>query len=260
MSSTRMSKPPADGGPALTCSGDFFSSTWRCFLGFHGQPTLRWVISHGVPTLFPVPSLPHSSFLPSFPSLLPLYPPSLSPSPLFLLSFTLLSSQSPIFHLTPPSPLNALPSLPSSPQYPLFLPSSLSIPSLPPFPPSLPPFPPSLPSLPPSLPPIPLPSLSHCCLGSNVLYIQFAQLCSGLLVFSVFAFAQPYKSKIANILEALTLLDLLLISAIYLNTDVLVVEELQPLATTLLLAPFIVALPYLICKITAFVWYEQSTN
>ena len=206
------------------------------------------MISHrGVPTLFPVPSLPHSSFFPSFPSLLPLYPPSLPPSPLFLPSSTLLSSQSPIFHLPPPSPLNALPSLPSStppsPQYPLFLPSSLSIPSLPP-----------------SLPPIPLPSLSHCCPGSNVPYMQFAQLCSGLLVFSVFAFAQPYKSKIANILEALTLLDLLLISAIYLNTDVLVVEELQPLATTLLLAPFIVALPYLICKITAFVWYEQSTN
>lgn len=74
-------------------------------------------------------------------------------------------------------------------------------------------------------------------------------------MFLVFAFAQPYKSKLANISEALTLLDLLLISALYLNTDVLAVEEVQPFATTLLLIPFIVAVPYLFCKITIYIWY-----
>lgn len=83
---------------------------------------------------------------------------------------------------------------------------------------------------------------------------QFAQLCSGLFVFLTFSFSQPYTSKTANISEALVLLDLLLISALYLNTDALALEKVQPLATALLLIPFIVAFTYLFCKVTAYIW------
>lgn len=84
--------------------------------------------------------------------------------------------------------------------------------------------------------------------------LQFALFCSGLLVFLTVAFAQPYTSKVANINEALLLLDLLLISALYLNTNSLVLERVRPIALTLLLIPFVVGITYLVCKVATHIW------
>lgn len=71
-------------------------------------------------------------------------------------------------------------------------------------------------------------------------------------MFLTVAFAQPYTSKIANISEALLLLDLLLISALYLNLNDVV--RVQRLATVLLVLPFIVTLIYLSSKVAAYIW------
>lgn len=81
---------------------------------------------------------------------------------------------------------------------------------------------------------------------------QLSLLYCGLFVFLTFAFTQPYTSKVANICEALLLLDLLLISALYLNLND--AERVQRLATALLLIPFIVTFFYLSSKAAVYIW------
>ena len=74
-------------------------------------------------------------------------------------------------------------------------------------------------------------------------------------MFVVFAFAQPYTSKKANISEGLVLADLLIVSAIFLSRNVTDHEKIMPLALLLLLLPFLYVLMYFVFKMMALVWY-----
>ncbi len=80
---------------------------------------------------------------------------------------------------------------------------------------------------------------------------------SGLLVFFIFACTRPYTSELANAIEALMLLDLLLVSAIFLNGSNSVLAKVRPLGLVLLLVPFIVTLSFLAFRIVAYIWYTR---
>lgn len=85
-------------------------------------------------------------------------------------------------------------------------------------------------------------------------YLQLSLFISSLLVFVVFAFASPYTCRKAYYMEALLLLDLVLVSGIFLNSDSKVQQRMLWLTSLLLILPYFVAILYFICKFIAFLW------
>ena len=82
-----------------------------------------------------------------------------------------------------------------------------------------------------------------------------ALLYSGFFVFFVFAISQPYTAWKANLSEILVLLDLLLVTALFLYKSRSMQAMERPLARTFLLLPFIVTFIYLGYKIIVYIWY-----
>jgi len=85
-------------------------------------------------------------------------------------------------------------------------------------------------------------------------FLQLALFFSSLLVFVVFAFASPYTSRKAYFVEAALLLDLVLVSSVFLNASADNQKTLAPLTSILLLLPLAVVTIYFICKIALFMW------
>lgn len=88
---------------------------------------------------------------------------------------------------------------------------------------------------------------------------QLALLITGLLVFFTFACAQPYKSAISNFIEALVMLDLLVLTSLLLDTSTRKEQENAPILQLLLLLPFIFIALYIAAKIIHYAWSVQLT-
>lgn len=86
------------------------------------------------------------------------------------------------------------------------------------------------------------------------LCLQLSLFFSSLFVFVVFAFANPYTSRKAYYIEAALLLDLIIASAIFLNTDSNMQQRLVWLTSSLLLFPYLVVLLYFAVKLITFLW------
>lgn len=84
--------------------------------------------------------------------------------------------------------------------------------------------------------------------------LQLALLFAGILVFFTFACSKPYNSMKANIIEAFVLLDLLLLTALFLNTNRQNQNSVKPFATALLLLPFIGIGFYILVKLFSYAW------
>ena len=86
------------------------------------------------------------------------------------------------------------------------------------------------------------------------LLIQLALLGTGLIVFSIAVWAQPYKTKRTNIIEVVVLLDLLLLTGVFLNLEERSTIATQGFSLILLLLPFLAILFYIAAKIIAYWW------
>ena len=83
---------------------------------------------------------------------------------------------------------------------------------------------------------------------------QLALFFLGLVIFFIFACAQPYKEQRTNIIETLVLLDLLILTALFLKTDSRSREAVDDLGALLLLLPFFIAIGYIALKIMSTIW------
>ena len=108
---------------------------------------------------------------------------------------------------------------------------SLPLPSLSSFPPSLPP------SLPSSLPVLP----------------QFSLCLVSLVILGVLCFSKPYTDRLTNIIEAVILFDLLVISFIFLNTKEAATID-HNVFSVLLLLPFTYAFINITIKVVLMIW------
>ena len=74
------------------------------------------------------------------------------------------------------------------------------------------------------------------------------------MVYVISVLVKPYKSSVANVVEAMVLTDLLLLTALFLNTDRQEKAAIEPLSQLLLLLPFIAAGLYATLKIISMIW------
>ena len=70
----------------------------------------------------------------------------------------------------------------------------------------------------------------------------------------IFAFFKPYNNRVANIIEAMVLIDLLLLTTLFLNVSTQVQSVVRPLSRLLLLLPFISVTIYIVLKIISLIW------
>ena len=84
--------------------------------------------------------------------------------------------------------------------------------------------------------------------------LQLALFFAGLLVFFIFACAKPYENTKVNFIEMLVLLDLLVLTALFLDTDIRHLNAVLPYAKVLLLLPFISLVLYIGAILMALVW------
>lgn len=89
-------------------------------------------------------------------------------------------------------------------------------------------------------------------------YIQIALLFTSLVVFVIFARSKPYTSTRSNVIEGLVLLDLILITALFLNRheSTQIGRELRLVAVILLLLPFITVFLYIATKLWIIIWHN----
>ena len=73
-------------------------------------------------------------------------------------------------------------------------------------------------------------------------------------MYTVSVLIKPYKSSVANVAEAIVLTDLLLLTALFLNTGNQEKAAIHPLSQLLLLLPFIVASVYIALKAINRIW------
>lgn len=85
--------------------------------------------------------------------------------------------------------------------------------------------------------------------------LQIALFFMAIFIYVVFAIFKPYQNRVANIVEAIVLIDLLLLITLFLNTDAGVQAAVRPLTQLLLLLPFISVTIYIVLKITVLIWY-----
>ncbi len=83
---------------------------------------------------------------------------------------------------------------------------------------------------------------------------QLALLFSGLFVFFVFACSQPYNAMRANLIEAMILLDLLLLTSLSLDADRWSQSAVRPYSYILLLVPFVALVLYIGAKLFSYAW------
>ena len=74
------------------------------------------------------------------------------------------------------------------------------------------------------------------------------------MVYIIVAFFTPYASRAANIVEALVLGDLLLLTGLFLNVSDRAKAVIHPLSQLLLLLPYISATLYIIFKLASLIW------
>ena len=84
--------------------------------------------------------------------------------------------------------------------------------------------------------------------------LQLALLGAGLIIFFVAVWAQPYQAKRTNIIEAVVLMDLLLITGIFLNMEERSTMATQGFGIILLFLPFLAILFYIVAKIISYWW------
>lgn len=84
--------------------------------------------------------------------------------------------------------------------------------------------------------------------------MQVALLFSGLFVFFVFACAQPYNSTKANFIEGFVLLDLLILTSLFLDTAEQKQRAVRAIGYILLLAPFISMVLYIAAMLFGYAW------
>lgn len=87
---------------------------------------------------------------------------------------------------------------------------------------------------------------------------QLALLFSGLFVFFVFACAQPYNSKLANLIETLVLLDLLVLTSLSLDNGRQNQSTVRPYSYIFLLIPFISLVLYVLARLYYYAWSAHS--
>ena len=76
----------------------------------------------------------------------------------------------------------------------------------------------------------------------------------GVIIFFVFACSQPYNEKRANIIESLILLDLLILTSLFLNTADQSLNDVSNLAAVLLIIPFLFGFLYILVKVISILW------
>ena len=76
----------------------------------------------------------------------------------------------------------------------------------------------------------------------------------GIFVYAIFAIFKPYQTRIANIIEALVLVNLLLLTSLFLNTSEQAQAAVRPLSQLLLLLPFISVTIYIVMRIISLIW------
>ena len=74
------------------------------------------------------------------------------------------------------------------------------------------------------------------------------------MVYIISVLIKPYKNSVANVMEAIVLTDLLLLTALFLNTGNQEKAAIHPLSQLLLLLPFIVATVYITLKAINRIW------
>lgn len=84
--------------------------------------------------------------------------------------------------------------------------------------------------------------------------MQIALFIMGIVIYIIFAFFKPYQTRVANIIEALVLIDLLLLTSLFLNTSEKAQAAVRPLSQLLLLLPFISVTIYITVKIITLIW------
>ena len=83
--------------------------------------------------------------------------------------------------------------------------------------------------------------------------MQLSLCLVSVAVLGVLCFSKPYTQPYINLIEALILLDLVIISFIFLNSKE--AAQVDPAVfQILLLLPFIYAVINIVCKITVFLW------
>jgi len=97
-------------------------------------------------------------------------------------------------------------------------------------------------------------SAFHC---TNLLYIstQFALTIASLLILVITSRVRPYTDKWVNFVEVLILLNLVLLSAYFLDNKRLPSTANNDFAVVLLIIPFIYFSLYLLTKIITRCWY-----
>ena len=86
------------------------------------------------------------------------------------------------------------------------------------------------------------------------LIVQIALFFMGIFVYFIFAVFKPYQTRVANLIEALVLIDLLLLTSLFLNTSEQAQAAVRPLSQLLLLLPFISVTIYIIMRIIGLIW------
>ena len=85
--------------------------------------------------------------------------------------------------------------------------------------------------------------------------LQLALFITCVTVYMIFAFFKPYKNYIANLVEALVLIDLVLLTTLFLNDSTQVQSIVRPLSQLLLLLPFISVAIYIALKSFSLIWW-----
>lgn len=76
----------------------------------------------------------------------------------------------------------------------------------------------------------------------------------GILIYVIFAIFKPYQTRVANLMEALVLIDLLLLTSLFLNTSEKAQVAVRPLSQLLLLLPFISVTIYIAVRLISLIW------
>ena len=89
----------------------------------------------------------------------------------------------------------------------------------------------------------------------SLLLTQIALFFMGIFIYLTFAFFKPYQNRLANFIEAIVLIDLLLLTSLFLNTNTQVQASVRPLSQLLLLLPFISVTIYIVAKTASIIWW-----
>lgn len=92
----------------------------------------------------------------------------------------------------------------------------------------------------------------------NPSFTQLALLFAGLAVLLVFALFQPYRSKRANIIEVVVLLDLIILTTLFLNDQDESNTSHQQFGMFLLLLPFLITVLFIAAKLLERLWERFS--